>query len=130
MKFLKGGIISLVSIILLAYSLWRKDSFKSCAVPMGFWNDCFYVALLSVGIIYILDEGMWVKESLLSLCVKIVLVSMIVIFVWGDLFILLILADSPKCMEIIYLIIYIVLMFCGTLGSIIEGFSLLKMIVK
>lgn len=130
MKYLKGGTICGVAVILLTVGLAQTDIFKTCAVPLGLWNSCFFVALLAVGVVYILDEARALDEMQLQNIVRIVIIAMVVIFVWGDLFLMLILADSPKCIGIIALISYFLVMVFGTLIVVIESYTVLKQIIE
>lgn len=125
-----GVVITVASLVLLVLAFITASYFSKCEVPMGSWNIFFTLVLLSIGGVYLINDFVRPSEALMGTLVRCSMVFMIVVFLWGDFFLLLTLVDTPKCMAFPLMILYIFVMFVGSIVSAIEGFSILKSVVE
>lgn len=125
-----GIILTLVSLILLVTAFVTAGKFSSCEVPMGSWNIFFALLLLAIGCVYLLNDFGRMGEATMANIIRGTMIFMIIVFIWGDFFLLLTLIDTPKCMAFPLMIVYLVVMFMGSIISVIEGFSIMRSVVE
>lgn len=130
MKYLKGGTIVLVAILLGIGAGVYLSSFNSCIVPFGYWNFGFLFVLTFMGIVYILDESRGASENSLAFCVKATIVGFAIAFFSGDIFLLLVFSASPHCIHPVMLVVYLIFFAGGTMVSLFECYNLIKGIIE
>ena len=129
-KGIIGILLTLTSLVLLVAAFVTQGHFKPCAVPMGYWNIFFTLVLLAIGCVYLLNDFAKLSENTMAWIVRCTMIFMIIVFLWGDFFLMLTLIDSPKCISFVMMVIYLITMFLGTIVAIIEGFSIMKSVVE
>ena len=128
--YIKSGGLLLGSTILFVFSLLLADYYRTCVVPMRFWNGIFLASIMFIAIIHLLDEWGKVSAEMLEKLVNLLVVVEVIIFLWGIGFMILLVFGSPTCIQPPVLLGYGLLMFVGTIISLKEGYSMLKRTIQ
>lgn len=130
MKFLKGSLMMLVSLVLFVIDILADEFYKTCYMPLRMWNGIFLIIVFAIGIVYNLADLGTIRAKSLEIGIRIIIFVTIIMFLWGDIFILLVIFETPKCIPTLFMILYNIFMVIGTVTTFLEGYFLFKELIQ
>lgn len=128
-QLITGASVIVVSLSLLGLCAWKRSAFLTCDVPMNIWNLTVLMIIALVGFLFVLNGSSNVQPQVLVNLLKTIILTMILLFLWGDIFFIMLLVDTPKCLPMWLVVTYGVVLVVGSLAVAGEAINLLRQLV-
>ena len=130
MWYLQGSVLIAISLVLLLASIMTLAKFDKCAIPVGDWNIGFSILVFMFGMVFMFSDSRRFSEGILKHMISGTMILMILVFVWGDFYLVFVVLKSVECIWPIFLVVYAMVMLVGTVLALVEGFSILRGIIE